>query len=183
MIVLIAMLLLGSGYGLVWTLHGFGYWNYWFGGVRTISSHSTSNTHGTNGPAERDLTFQVGASPTLILKTDAGSVTIKRGSSKTIAVQTTKHASNGGNLNDMQVTYSQSDSTVNVAFHRAETFNYVQGARVDFTISVPQTCDLQLTTRSGNIQVKGISGKMSLLSNAGSIRLTDASLSGSSTVK
>jgi hypothetical protein len=178
MIVVIAMLLVGFGYTLVGALYGFGYWHFWSGGVRSSTSQSTStqatnnpaardgssSANGTNSPAARDGTFQVGASPTLILKSDAGSVTINRASTKTIVVQASKHASNGGNPDELQVTSSQSGSTVNVAFHRPGTFNYVQGARVDFTITVPQTCDLQITTRSGNIQVNGISGKMALLS-------------------
>jgi Putative adhesin len=136
-----------------------------------------------NSVTEPARTFPVAASPTLILTSNAGSVTVNRGSTNSIVVQAKKYAGFGGNLNDVQINYSQSGSTVNVAFHRSGTFNFFNSTGVDFTITVPPATDLQLTTNAGSITVSGIRGKMSLLSNAGTIGATQASLTGSSTFR
>ncbi len=136
-----------------------------------------------NSVTEPVQTFHVGTSPALMLTSDAGSITVNRGSTDSITVQAKKYASFGGNLNDVQINYNQSGNTVNVTVHRSGTFNFFNATSVDFTITVPPATDLQLTTNAGSITVNGISGKMSLMSNAGTIGATQASLTGSSTFK
>jgi hypothetical protein len=136
-----------------------------------------------NGVTEAPRTFTVSGSPALILTSDAGSVTVKSGSTNSIIVQATKYAGFGGNSNDVQVNYSQSGSTVNVTFHRSGAFNFFNAINVDFTITVPSSTNLQVTTSAGSINVSGVSGEMSLISNAGTIGATSASLTGSSTFK
>jgi DUF4097 and DUF4098 domain-containing protein YvlB len=118
-----------------------------------------------------------------MLTSDAGSVTVKSGNTTSIVVQATKYASFGGNFNDVQITYGQSGNTVTVAVHRSGTFNFFNSTSADFTITVPPATDLQITTNAGSITVRGISGKMSLMSNAGAIGATQASLTGSSTFR
>jgi hypothetical protein len=168
LIALIIILFLCAGVALIGTLLGFG---LGIGGTLR------------NSVIEPARSFPVGASPALMLTSDAGSVTVHRGSTNSIVVQATKYASFGGNLNDVQVNYSQSGSTVNVAVHRSGTFNFFNATSVEFMITVPPTTDLQLTTNAGSITVSGVSGKMSLISNAGTIGATQASLTGSSTFR
>jgi len=136
-----------------------------------------------NSVTEPARTFPAGASPALMLTSDAGSVTVNRGSTNSIVVQAKKYASFGGNFNDLHINYGQSGSTVTVAVQRSGTFNFFNSTSVDFTITVPSTTDLQINTNAGSITVNGISGKMSLISNAGSVGATQASLTGSSTFK
>ena len=136
-----------------------------------------------NSVTEPVKTFQVGESPTLMLTSNAGSVTVNSGSTNSIVVQAKKYASFGGNLNDVQINYSQNGNTVIVSANGSGTFNFFNATSVDFTISVPPTTDLQITTNAGSITANGISGKMSLISNAGSVGATRASLTGSSTLK
>jgi hypothetical protein len=118
-----------------------------------------------------------------MLTSNAGSVTINSGSANRILVQAKKYANFGGNLNAVQINYSQSGNTVIVAANSSGTFNFFNATSVDFTISVPPATDLQITTNAGSINVNGISGKMSLVSNAGSIGAMQASLTGDSTFK
>ncbi|HEU5229427.1 MAG TPA: DUF4097 family beta strand repeat-containing protein [Ktedonobacteraceae bacterium] len=47
-------------------------------------------------------------------------------------------------------------------------------------ITVPATTDLKISTNSGNIEVNGVSGQMVLLSNGGSITVTNSILSNAS---
>jgi DUF4097 and DUF4098 domain-containing protein YvlB len=125
-----------------------------------------------------------GGSPaTLILTSDAGAITILKGDPNSIVVQATKYAGFGGNFNDVQITYAPNGNTVNVTVHRSGTFNFFNSTSVDFTITAPPTTDLQIMTNAGSINVSGISGNMSLVSNAGSIAATQASLTGSSTFR
>jgi DUF4097 and DUF4098 domain-containing protein YvlB len=81
------------------------------------------------------------------------------------------------------INYGQSGNTVIVAANSSGTFNFFNATSIDFTISVPPATDLQINTNAGSINVNGISGKMSLVSNAGSIGATQASLNGDSTLK
>src|SRR6266851_7083721 len=100
-----------------------------------------------------------------------------------IVVQAKKFASFGGNLNNVQINYSQSGNTVNIAAQSSGTFNFFNSTSVDFTITVPPATDLQINTNAGTITVNGISGKMSLISNAGTIDATQAALTGNSTFR
>jgi hypothetical protein len=127
--------------------------------------------------------LQVGASPALILTSGAGSVTVNSGNTNRIVVQAKKYASFGGNLNNVQINYSQSGNMVNVTAQSSGTFNFFNSTSVDFTISVPPATDLQINTNAGSVSVNGISGRMSLVSNAGTIQTTQSSLTGSSTFK
>jgi putative adhesin len=168
LIAFIIILVLCTVGSLVGTLLGFG---LGFGGSLR------------NSAIEPVKTFPVGESPALMLTSDAGSITVNSGSASSIAVQAKKYASFGGNLNDVQINYNQSGNTVNVTVHRTGTFNFFNATSVDFTITVPSTTDLQITTSAGSITVNGVTGKMSLMSNAGTIGATQSSLTGSSTFK
>jgi len=83
----------------------------------------------------------------------------------------------------VQINYNQSGNTITVATNSSGTFNFFNATSVDFTITVPNTTDLQIHTNAGSININGVSGKMSLVSNAGTIRATQSSLTGSSMFK
>ena len=168
LIVFIIILFLCSGLVVVGTVLGFG-----LGIGGSLRNSVTEPTH----------TFAVGESPALTLTSNAGSVTVNSGNTNRIVVQAKKYASFGGNLNNVQINYSQSGNTVNVTAQSSGTFNFFNATSVDFTITAPPATDLQINTNAGSVKVNGISGKMSLVSNAGSIGVTQASLTGSSTFK
>src|SRR6266566_6911328 len=169
LIAFIIIVVLCSGVSLVGTVLGFGL------GIGGSFRNSVTE------PAR---IFTVSASPTLMLTSNAGSVTVNRGSANNrIIVQAKKYASFGGNLNNVQINYNQSGNTVIVAANSSGTFNFFNATSVDFTITVPNTTDLQIHTNAGSININGVSGKMSLVSNAGTIRATQSSLTGSSMFK
>jgi len=168
LIAFIVVLFLCAGLAVVGSLLGFGF------GIGGAFRNSTT---------EPVQTFSVGTSPALVLTSEAGSITVNRGSASSIFVQATKYANFGGNLKDVTIDYSQSGDTVNVTVHRSPTVSFFNSTSVDFTITAPSTTNLQLTTNAGSINVNGIGGKMSLKSNAGSIGVTQASLTDSSTFR
>jgi hypothetical protein len=136
-----------------------------------------------NSAVDPARTFTMNSSPTLILNNLAGSVTIQGSGGNTISVQATRYASFGGNVNDMHVAYSQSGNTLNVTAARSGAFNFFNATSVDFRISVPSSIALQIMTSAGSISVTGVTGTMTITTNAGSINVTQASLPGSSTLK
>jgi hypothetical protein len=168
LIALIIILFLCAGSALVVTLLGFG-----LGIGGTFRNSATEPTQ----------TFAVSESPALMLTNNAGSVNVNRGSANRIIVQAKKYASFGGNINNVQINYSHNGNTVNVTANSSGTVNFFNATSVDFTITVPPAVDLQINTNAGSINVNGVSGKMSLVSNAGSIGATQASLTGDSTFR
>jgi hypothetical protein len=136
-----------------------------------------------NSVTEPARTFTVGAGSALILTSNAGSVTVNSGSTNRIVVQAKKYASFGGNLNNVQINYNQNGNTVNVAAQSSGTFNFFNSTSVDFTITVPPATNVQINTNAGSIHVNGIRGKMSLVSNAGTIDATQTILTGNSTFR
>jgi len=130
-------------------------------------------------------TYQVASNPRLILNDNAGSVTINSGSQSSIAVQTTRYSSFIGNINDVKVQESldSANNTLTVTVNQPGAQNFFNVSGVDFTITLPNSANLQITTNAGSIHVSGVSGTMSLNTNAGSISVTGAALSDSSTFK
>jgi Putative adhesin len=169
LIAFIIIVLLCSGASLVGTLLGFG---LGIGGSFRNSAIVPART------------FTVSTNPALMLTSNTGSVTVNRGSANNrIIVQATKFAGFGGNLNNLQINYSQNGNTLTVAATSSGTFNFFNATSVDFVITVPNATSLQIHTNAGSINVNGVNGNMSLVSNAGSIGATQSSLSGNSTFK
>ncbi len=169
LIAFVIILLLCSAASLVGTLLGFG--------LGIGGSFRNSVTEPTRS-------FIVGTNPELILTSNAGSITVNSGNTgNRIIVQAKKYASFGGNLNNLQINYSQRGNTLTVTANSSGTFNLFNATSVDFIITVPNTLALQIQPNAGSINLNGIHGKMSLMSNAGSIVVTQSSLIGSSTFK
>ena len=171
LIAFIIILVLCTGGSIVGTLLGFGL------GIGGSFRNSVTEPPQT-------FTISTNPVPVLTLSSDGGSVTVNRGSANNrIIVQAKKYASFGGNLNNVEINYSQSGNTLTVAAINSGTFNFFNATNVDFIVTVPNTTDLQIHTNAGSINVNGVNGKMSLTSNAGSIGATQSSLTGSSTFK
>ena len=171
LIAFIIILVLCSGGSIVGTLLGFGL------GIGGSFRNSVTEPPQT-------FTVSTNPAPVLTLTSDGGSVTVNRGSANNrIIVQAKKYASFGGNLNNVQINYSQSGNTLTVAASNSGTFNFFNATNVDFIVTVPNTTDLQIHTNAGSINVNGVNGKMSLTSNAGTVGATQSSLTGSSTFK
>lgn len=169
-VIALVVLLLCSGVVVAGTVLGF------------LSVFNGLFRHSVTDPVK---TFQVSATPRLILNNDAGSVTINRGGQNSILVQPTRYASLGGNINDVHVQESLDSGTnaLTITVTHPGGQNFFNQAGVDFTITAPADTDLQITTSAGSIHTSGISGTMSLNTNAGSIGVSGAALSGSSTFK
>ncbi len=151
--------LMGGGFGSVFNRFGDG--GDRFGGSQTSSS--------VEGPRF----FKVSSStPTVVINGDGGAITVQTSSdAHTVTIQDTGSPGFSGNPNDTQVNYNQSSdgNTIN-----ASVLDNGQGS-VDFTVTVPQGADLQLSTSSGNISFNGpigTGGTDQFTTSSGTIDLT-----------
>lgn len=129
--------------------------------------------------------FNVTAHPTLVLNNDTGSIHVRTGGSGNgITIQATKHSNPWAGANDLRVNYAhnQQANSVTVTVDRPNTMTFFNAARVDFDVAVPPSAALHITTNTGSIDVSGVNGPMMLTSNTGSLAVSSATLSGSSSL-
>lgn len=130
--------------------------------------------------------FSVGASPTLIINDDIGTIVVHTGSaSNAVTIAETRTTSLfGGSSSNLQVTYQQSNggNTITVNINRPNGTTFFNSPIVNFDVSAPNTANLQLKTGTGSVSVNGIRGQMSLQSSTGSVSASQVGLTGSSTL-
>ena len=127
--------------------------------------------------------YTVGASPTIVLNNDTGSIHVRAGASGSdVTIQATRHTNWWGNANDMNVIYTQdtASNTVSIKVERPGNVSTFGSSSVDFDLTVPGAAALQLKTNTGSVDVSGVSGQMVLTSNTGSVRASGGTLSGNS---
>jgi Putative adhesin len=131
-------------------------------------------------------TFLVGLRPTLAIKEEAGTIRVHtgEGESNQVIVQVTKQSRGWmGSPDKIQVSYAQEGDGNTITIKADGGWSIFGKNSVDFDITVPRYTDLKLKTDAGKIQVNGVSGQMSLTSDAGSIQATQVMLNGHSTLK
>src|SRR6266496_1611274 len=136
-----------------------------------------------NSVTEIPRHFAVSATPTVVINNDIGSIHVQSGGTGSdVTIQATKHAGAGNNVNDVQVSYDQNsaDNTITVNVERTTGFNFFNSPSVDFVVTVPSSAALELKTNTGGLDVSGVSGRMSLRSNTGSVGMRDGVLTASS---
>jgi hypothetical protein len=130
-----------------------------------------------NGHVVERQQYTVNGQPTIVVNDTSGTIRVDVGGSGTgVTIQATKRGDFFGNPNDIKVDYSQSGNTINAGVPEG-----VPGS-VDFEITVPQGSNLQLNTNSGDINVDGVSGQMTLTTNSGDIQMTSDSMTGTSKI-
>jgi hypothetical protein len=139
----------------------------------------------TNSVTETPRHFAVSATPTVVINNDIGSINVQTGGAgNNVTIQATKHAGLGNNVNDVQVSYTQNSeaNTITVNVDRTTNANFFNSPSVDFDVTVPNNAALELKTTTGGLDVSGVSGRMSLQSNTGSVDVRDGVLSSGSTL-
>ena len=137
----------------------------------------------TNSVTEAPSHFAVSATPTVVINNDVGSIHVQSGSTASdVTIQATKHAGFGGNVNDVQVSYAQNSSTntITVNVNRRSNTTFFNSSSVDFQVTVPGNASLELKTSTGSLEVTGVSGRMIVRSNTGSVEVRDGTLSSGS---
>jgi hypothetical protein len=119
-------------------------------------------------------TFQIAEHARLIVLNGAGRVAIRRGEEGMIGVIAIKRASGFGiDPARMQIDFDQHGDRLQIFTH--VSWNILQfGLRsIDFEITVPASCDIQLENGSGRISAQGTNGDIRLHTGSGSIEVSD----------
>ena len=125
--------------------------------------------------------FAVNGTPNIVINDNVGTIHVHTGSANDVTV-TASRKSFGffGNADDAQIKYNQQDNTITVNVGGSGFFD---SGRVDLDVTVPSTTDLQLKTDTGEIDVTGVNGQMSLQTDTGTINATGDTLTGQSSLK
>ena len=128
-------------------------------------------------------TFSVGAQPKIIIKDDIGSIRVHPGGEEyQVIVQAIKRKRilMGG---DIEVDCSQNIGKNSITVKASNGWSFIGSKWVDFDITVPRNVDLELKIDAGSITVGGIAGQMTCITDAGTVKVTDAWLRGNSKLK
>lgn len=119
-------------------------------------------------------TFQVSERPILVIKNTAGTIALHRGEQGIVTVSGVKRASGlYPSIDKMQLTCNQQNNILNI---RGGIFwNIFQFGlrRIDMDITVPETCDIELTNTTGRVIVQSVGGTCKLDTSSGRIIMSD----------
>jgi hypothetical protein len=131
--------------------------------------------------------FSVSGHPRIKVNNEVGTIRVNAGSdANTVTIQTKRHTQRFGKAaNNSWVSYVQSEdgNEISAEVERLSVpgINFPQG--IDFDLKVPSNADLELSAGIGDIWVSGISGQLSLKSDAGSIYVRRGLLTGNSVLR
>src|SRR5437773_2389668 len=119
-------------------------------------------------------TFQIMEHARLVINNGAGTVSIRRGEEGMVSVTATKRASGIGiDAERMQINYNQYGDTLDISSRMAWSILQFGLRTVDFEISVPSSCDVQLQNNSGRVALQGTSGVIRVRTGGGSVHAHD----------
>lgn len=128
-------------------------------------------------------TFSVGLQPKIIIRDDIGSIRVHPGGEEyQVVVQATKRRRIllGG---EIDVHYDQNSAKNSITVKSSNGWSFIGTKWVDFDITVPRNADLELRNDAGSITVNGVSGQVSCVTDAGTIKVSDTWLCGNSKLK
>jgi Putative adhesin len=138
--------------------------------------------HSNSIPETKTFTVSASIAPTIMITDSVGTIHVHTGDATQVTIQATKH-NNGffGGSNNTQVKYGEGNNTIDVNVENGGGF-FGSGS-VDFDVTVPTNTNLTLRTDTGAINVDGVTGQESLISDTGVINATSVHLTGPSTLK
>jgi DUF4097 and DUF4098 domain-containing protein YvlB len=151
------------------------------GGFRSFNGPSFDhNPFNQQQIVGKPIIYTVSGQPTIVINDTNGNVQVNVGSSTTdVVIQAIRESNFFGNPNDIPANISQDANNANII--TASVQDGQQGS-VDFNVTVPQGANLQLQTDSGNINVNGVNGQMTLNTKSGSIDASNDVMSGTSKI-
>jgi hypothetical protein len=118
-------------------------------------------------------TFNVSSGGTLTVETDIGDVRIIPGGSG-VTVDVKRHARNDEVMRDFNVTIDQSgnDVIVRAKYDRpSRWFNWGNDLDADFTISVPSSYNVRVSTSGGDVRIGDVTGEVYARTSGGELDL------------
>jgi hypothetical protein len=119
-------------------------------------------------------TFQIMEHARLVINNGSGAVTIRRGDEGVISVSAIKRASGIGiDTERMQINYHQYGDTLDISSLMAWNFLQFGLRAVDFEITVPSSCDVQLQNGGGQVAIQDIRGVIRVRTGGGNVEAHD----------
>src|SRR5215469_18052637 len=130
-------------------------------------------------------TFSVGALPTIVINDDVGTIHVHTGGNNgSVLVQVTDvNQGFGNNPGNGHVSYNQDGAHNTVTVNADSGPGFFGSNSIDLDVTAPANSNLQIKTDTGEIDVSGVTGQMSLSSGTGSIHAEQDSLNGQSVLK
>lgn len=125
-----------------------------------------------------EQSFNVKTPAELVVKNPRGSILIKSGDSDRIIVIAVKHGDTGDADNTLvQISQDEDGRVVAVTQLEEHDLLHLSGnpCKVDYTIQVPELCNLEANSVSSSLIVKGVQGDMALNTVSGSVALDELS--------
>jgi Putative adhesin len=136
--------------------------------------------HPQNEQYLKPASFSVGTHPMVLIIDNFGTVQVQAGSTKSVTFNPQEDDDIG---NTPQINYHPSpDNNMITVTVEDNGFDSSVPEGVNLDVTVPTNADLQIKTGSGDIDVTGVSGKLSLQAGSGSIDVTQDTLRGRSTL-
>ena len=129
--------------------------------------------------------FTVRGLPNVVINDDVGTIRVHTGGPGDEVTVTATKQSDGmfGNPNNIHIDYGQDKSTNTITVNVDGGSGFFSSGKVDLDVTVPMKADLQLQTNTGEIDVTGVDGQMSLQTDTGTINATQDELMGQSLLK
>lgn len=133
-----------------------------------LAGMSSTNFRGTERTVPAQV-FTVGSVPTLVLNNGSGDVHVHAGNVGNVVVSAREHGFGMFQDNDKQqmVRTEQQGNIITVIPARDSG---MFGQQVDLDITVPTAANLELRTTSGDIDVEGVDGQVTLATTSGDIK-------------
>lgn len=128
------------------------------------------------------FTFTVTELPRLVVKNNAGNVTVGTGPNEQVTIEVTKRARDvsqneaQNDLNRFQISLTQTGNTVNAIATGDWHTSLAQDLSADLSITVPAATNLDLTMQAGDITITNVRGGLTATLTAGTLTTTGMTL-------
>jgi DUF4097 and DUF4098 domain-containing protein YvlB len=128
-----------------------------------------------NAEDKVEKTFETTGTPTVILETFNGSITVQGNSTNSVDVQITRRGSGSSDadaradLDKVLVKTQQDGNTIRIKIERSDNHSGNTGASVD--IRLPKNANLDLNTSNGSISIEAVQGDVRLSSSNGNLEI------------
>jgi hypothetical protein len=118
----------------------------------------------------REMSFEVGAGPTLVIDNFAGNIRIQSGSEGIISALAHLRGGGSANVERISVEPSQEGDTVRIRTRRPS--GQFSNLAVDLEITVPQGTRIDLTNGAGDVSIDGTEGEIVAHTGAGNVAVS-----------
>lgn len=145
----------------------------------------------TPATATVDKTFPVTGAPTLIIHSAAGSVHVNSGGDGQIIVHATKqvrtltHAQAQSELNAITITTTQTGNVVTIQVDDSSSggLYLFNDRQINLTVTTPASTSLNVIENAGSLDASGLTGKLTVRVNAGSMTLDSMTMASDSSLR